>query len=271
MEATSEPASGSVTARAPILRPAKAGRTNRSIWTGSPAARMCGTAMPWVKRAAQRPEEPPPWMISSTTTIVWRMVPPLPPASSGKPTPSNPAAPAFSWRARGSSPTRSHSSMWGATSRATNSRTEARRRRSSSSMPAWMERAPSAMRRLYARPAMGLSGRVSRKDTEAHLFGGTADALVEGEDSKLGHQGPREDGRGQVDRVEGADRLRGERSASPRHDLGVEVEGHPMIARARQHRSPLGRHGLREEVRGHRTDQDALALDQGEARGQHQL
>src|SRR2546422_482024 len=49
--------------------------------------------MPWVKRAAQRPEEPPPWMISSTMTIVWRMVPPLPPASSGNPTPRNPAAP----------------------------------------------------------------------------------------------------------------------------------------------------------------------------------
>lgn len=57
--ATSEPPSGSVTASEPILAPSSVGLTQRSICTGSPAAAICGTAIPQVNSEANRPPEPP--------------------------------------------------------------------------------------------------------------------------------------------------------------------------------------------------------------------
>lgn len=105
---------------------------------------------------------------------------------------------------------------------------------------------------------------------EAHLLRGTADAPVQRDDREVGHQRACEHRRGQVDRVEGADGLGRERSASPLHDLGVEIENDPVIGCTCQYGSALGGGGLWKKVRRHRPDQDPVALDQGEAGGQHQ-
>ena len=88
--------------------------------------------MPWVNRAATRPLEPPERMISSATTMASTGDPPLPPADSGKPTPSRSAAAAARCSSRGTAPASSHAARFGTISASVKRRAEARNARRSS-------------------------------------------------------------------------------------------------------------------------------------------
>ena len=126
MPATSDPASGSVTASEPISSPASVGLTYRSTRSVSPDATMCGSAMPWVNSADSSPLEAPAYSISSARVVLSTMSPPEPPTEVGNATPSSPACAARRCSERGTSPSASHCSRCGTTSRSVKSRASRR-------------------------------------------------------------------------------------------------------------------------------------------------
>ncbi len=115
IEATSEPAPGSVMPSAAILSPAIAGRSQRSCCSSVPNFQTGGVAIPvWAPSPAPTPPHMPAAAISSAQTASWRSSPPWPPSSPGYLSPRKPSSPARVDRARaGTRDGASHSSWWG--------------------------------------------------------------------------------------------------------------------------------------------------------------
>lgn len=78
-------------------------------------------------------------------------------------------------------------------------------------------------------------------------------------------------GRGEVDRVEGSNRLGGKRASGSLHYRGLQLEHYPMVGSAPENCSPFGGHRLRKEAQSHRSNQHAVAFDHREGSGEHQL
>ena len=109
------------------------------------------------------------------------------------------------------------------------------------------------------------------KDPEAHLVGGTADAVVERKECQFRYERLGERRGREMDGVEGADRLRGKRPSRALHDPRVKIENHPVIDRAREYGPPLCSHSLGHRIGANGPDQHAVALDQRDARREHDL
>ena len=82
IEATSEPAPGSVIPSAAIFSPAIAGRRKRSCCSAVPKLKTGGVAMPvWAPSPAPTPPQIPAAASSSAQTASWSQSPPWPPSS----------------------------------------------------------------------------------------------------------------------------------------------------------------------------------------------
>ncbi len=121
--ATSEPASGSVIAIAPIFVPAIAGRSQRSRWSSVPNSPSAGVAMCVCTEIAIGMAPAPQRASSSTKTRPAARSPPLPPHRTGKCRPRKPSSPHRRNRSSGKWRAVSHASTWGRTSDSTNRRT----------------------------------------------------------------------------------------------------------------------------------------------------
>ena len=176
MPATSEPPSGSVIASEPISSPSSVGRTHRSIWSGSPAATMCGSEMPEVNSAGEHAAGRARVVhLLGEHERVDRVAAPAADRSSGRTARAARARRPARCSSRGSSPARSHSSRCGSTSALTKRRPS----RAARAAPGWrtgqLTAAPPGCRRRASaatrRPPWpaGRAGRWRRRPRRAAL------------------------------------------------------------------------------------------------------
>ena len=131
MPAASLPAPGSVSANAPIVRPAVISGRYRFLCASVPYILMNWAARDWCATytvlVAVHPRAS-----SSATMAPWRAVPPLPPYASSMPNPNSPSSAKPSMLSAGKSPLWSYAEALGASTLSAKSRTVVRRSCSSS-------------------------------------------------------------------------------------------------------------------------------------------
>src|SRR3954452_4625645 len=133
MPATSEPASGSVIASAPIFSPLMPGTSQRCFWSSVPNFQIGGVAMfTWPPMAAPTPPEPQ-RASSSAQIAAWRYPPPCPPYLSSYLSPRKPSSPQRRNSSFGTQRASSHSMTLGRISASTKRRSVCRSSSCSSS------------------------------------------------------------------------------------------------------------------------------------------
>jgi hypothetical protein len=95
--------------------------------------------------------------------------------------------------------------------------------------------------------------------------------VVEGEQGNSAYECLGEDGCGEVDGIEGADRLFGEGPASSFYDVGSDSENGPVFCRLSKSRATAGDPAFGQFAGGYRADKHPLALDKGEVRSEDEF
>lgn len=95
--------------------------------------------------------------------------------------------------------------------------------------------------------------------------------MVEGEQAKPAYECLGENGCGEVDGIQGAERLFGEGAASSFYDFGSDSENGPVFCRLSKSRATSGDLAFGELAGVHRPDKHPVALDEGEVRSENEF
>lgn len=123
-------------------------------------------------------------------------------------------------------------------------------------------------RRLCPRVRLG---RQSRHDLEAEPRTRFPETTVHAEQREVFDGGPRDKGAGEVEGIQGANWLDGERTARALYHLRINVEEVPVGGRRVQSGPKAVEPSLREVVRGSCPYQDAVAFDERKVGRHHQF
>ena len=111
----------------------------------------------------------------------------------------------------------------------------------------------------------------SWQEVEPELPPAQAEALVEREEVEAEHALPGREGRCEVNRIEGSDRLAREGLARPAEDLGVERQRRPELGGSCEMSPTVGGNGFGEPTGGDAPDERSLAFDPGQLAGEDDL
>ena len=95
--------------------------------------------------------------------------------------------------------------------------------------------------------------------------------MVEGEQANPTYERLGENGGGEVDGIQGTDRLSGEGTPSSFNNLGTNSENRPVFRRLSKPRATAGDLTFREFAGVHRADKHPIALNEGKIRSQDEF